>query len=60
MFLPKEARFQTLLNLPEGAKIGQKINEAMKAIEEENKELKRSRHSQEHVWLTIRSRPSRI
>ncbi len=40
MYLPEKARFSTLLNLPEGADIGKAINEAMKAIEDENEELK--------------------
>lgn len=40
MFLPDEARFSYLLNLPEGADIGKAINEAMKAIEKENEDLK--------------------
>ena len=40
MFLPSEARFSTLLNLPEGENIGNAINEAMRAIERENEELK--------------------
>jgi type I restriction enzyme M protein len=40
MYLPPEARFQSLLELPEGANIGQAINEAMKAIEDENEELR--------------------
>lgn len=40
MFLPDEARFSYLLNLPEGADIGKAINEAMKAIERENEDLK--------------------
>ena len=40
MYLPKEARFSTLLNLPEGADIGRAINDAMRAIERENEELK--------------------
>ena len=40
LFLPPEARFSTLLNLPEGANIGKAINEAMKAIEAENDDLK--------------------
>lgn len=40
MYLPDEARFSYLLNLPEGADIGKAINEAMKAIERENEELK--------------------
>jgi type I restriction enzyme M protein len=40
MYLPEKARFSHLLNLPEGADIGRAINEAMKAIEDENEELK--------------------
>jgi type I restriction enzyme M protein len=39
MFLPEEARFKRLLQLPEGENIGKAINEAMKAIETENEEL---------------------
>lgn len=40
LFLPEEARFSTLLNLPEGGNLGASVNEAMKAIERENEELK--------------------
>jgi type I restriction enzyme M protein len=40
MYLPEEARFSTLLNLPEGSNIGKTINEAMRMIEEENEDLK--------------------
>ena len=40
MYLPKEARFSHLLNLPEGANIGGAINEAMTAIEKENEDLR--------------------
>jgi len=40
MYLPDEARFSYLLNLPEGADIGKAINEAMKGVERENEELK--------------------
>ncbi len=40
MYLPKEAGFSTLLNLPEGADIGKAINEAMRAIERENEDLR--------------------
>lgn len=39
LYLPERARFSTLLELPEGAEIGRAINEAMKAVEAENKEL---------------------
>lgn len=40
MSLPDEARFSYLLKLPEGANLAKAINEAMKAIERENEELK--------------------
>jgi type I restriction enzyme M protein len=40
MFLPPEARFSNLLALPEGADVGKAINDAMRAIEAENEELK--------------------
>lgn len=40
MYLPEAARFSKLLELPEGENIGQAINNAMKAIEAENEELK--------------------
>ncbi|MBI3920001.1 MAG: SAM-dependent DNA methyltransferase [Armatimonadetes bacterium] len=40
MFLPESARFANLLKLPEGADIGRAINDAMKAIEAENEELR--------------------
>lgn len=40
MYLPKEARFSHLLNLPEGANTGRAINEAMTAIEKENEDLR--------------------
>jgi len=40
MFLPPEARFSALLNLPEGSNIGQAVNDAMRAIEAENPDLK--------------------
>jgi type I restriction enzyme M protein len=40
MFLPPKARFSHLLALPEGENIGKAINEAMKAVEAENEELK--------------------
>ena len=39
MFLPPEARFSSLVALPEGANVGQAVNDAMKAIETENEEL---------------------
>lgn len=38
-YLPEEARFQHLLNLPESDNIGQAITNAMKAIEAENKQV---------------------
>lgn len=40
MYLPEAARFKTLLNLPEGSDIGKAINDAMKAIEQENEDLR--------------------
>ena len=40
LYLPEAARFSTLIALPEGANIGAAINEAMKAIEAENPDLK--------------------
>jgi type I restriction enzyme M protein len=40
MYLPEASRFSKLLNLPEDADIGKAINEAMRAIEIENEELK--------------------
>jgi type I restriction enzyme M protein len=40
MYLPPNARFSHLLNLPEGADIAKAINEAMRAIEADNSSLK--------------------
>ncbi len=40
LFLPEEARFSTLIQLPEGVNIGAAINEAMRSIEAENPDLK--------------------
>jgi type I restriction enzyme M protein len=40
LYLPDAARFSTLLNLPEGTDIGRAVNDAMKAIEAENEDLK--------------------
>lgn len=40
LYLPTEARFDTLLDLPEGSNIGHAINDAMKAIEQENDDLR--------------------
>jgi type I restriction enzyme M protein len=40
LFVPAAARFQRLLELPEGADIGKALNDAMTAIEAENDELK--------------------
>ena len=40
MYLPTQARFSYLLRLPEGENIGKAINDAMKAIEAENEELR--------------------
>ncbi len=40
LYLPDAARFHNLLELPEGENIGRAINNAMKAIEAENPDLK--------------------
>src|ERR1017187_1242328 len=40
LYLPEIARFSTLLRLPEGADIGKAINDAMKAIEADNEDLR--------------------
>jgi len=40
LYLPEAARFQNLLQKPEGANIGQAINDAMRAIEGVNPDLK--------------------
>jgi type I restriction enzyme M protein len=39
MYLPEEARFSKLLELPESENFGKAINQAMKAIENENTDL---------------------
>ena len=40
LYLPPAARFEQLLSLPEGANIGQAISDAMRAIEDDNPDLK--------------------
>ena len=40
MYLPKDARFSTLIRLPEGLDIGKAINQAMESIEAENEDLR--------------------
>ena len=40
LYLPEEARFKNLLDLPEVENIGKAINDAMKAIEADNPDLK--------------------
>src|SRR5229473_8359641 len=40
MYLPQQARLAYLLRLPEGENIGRAVNDAMKAIEAENEELR--------------------
>jgi type I restriction enzyme M protein len=40
IFLPGEARYSFLLELPEGANIGKRIDDAMRMIEAENEELR--------------------
>src|ERR1700722_2618273 len=40
LYLPDSARFSNLLNLPEGSDMGKAINEAMRAIEADNEDVK--------------------
>ncbi len=40
MYLPPEARWQRLMELPEGENIGKAINDVMRAIEAQNEDLK--------------------
>lgn len=40
MYLPEDARFSNLLKVPEGENVGRAVNDAMRAIEAENEELK--------------------
>ncbi len=40
LYLPEEAQFSSLIQLPEGANVGQAINDAMRAVEEDNPDLK--------------------
>jgi type I restriction enzyme M protein len=40
LYLPEEARYSRLLDLPEGKNIGRAINDAMRAVEDENDDLK--------------------
>jgi type I restriction enzyme M protein len=40
MYLPSEARWSSLMQLPESANIGKTINDAMRLIEDENDDLK--------------------
>ena len=40
LYLPKEARFPELIDMPEGADVGKAINDAMRAVENENEDLK--------------------
>lgn len=39
LYLPAEARFDHLLHLPESANVGAKVNDAMRAIEQQNPQL---------------------
>jgi type I restriction enzyme M protein len=39
LFVPEKAHFSYLISLPEGADLGKAVNDAMKSIEKENKEL---------------------
>jgi len=40
VYLPEKARWEYLLNMPEGADIGKALNEAMTEIEKENEDLR--------------------
>ena len=40
LYMPESARFVSLTQLPEGADIGQAINDAMRAVESENPDLR--------------------
>lgn len=40
LYLPPEARYPHLLELPEGAEVGKAVNEAMRVIERDNEPLK--------------------
>jgi len=40
LYLPEEARFKNFLDIPEGENIGKAINDAMKAVEAKNTDLK--------------------
>jgi type I restriction enzyme M protein len=40
MYLPPESRYKTILDLPEGSDIGKALNDAMKAIEQDNEDLR--------------------
>ena len=58
MYVPDEARYSYLLNLPEGEDIGRAINEAMKLIEKYNKELegvlpKNYTKLENHILVTL-------
>ena len=39
LYLPEEARFPHLLQLPEGSELGKAVNDAMRAVEKENPDL---------------------
>ena len=40
IYLPEEARYSYLLNLPEDTSIGEKVNEAMRLIEDQSEQLR--------------------
>jgi type I restriction enzyme M protein len=54
LYLPEQARFSYLLQLLEGAGLGRAINDAMKAVEAENEELKGVLRSPTSAWRTTR------
>lgn len=53
LYLPENSRFSYLLNLPEDENMGKAINEAMKAIETENEDLKDVLPKTTHVLTTM-------
>lgn len=40
LYVPDNARYSYLLNLPEGTNLGQAVNDAMRAIEDDNEDLR--------------------
>lgn len=55
LYLPEKARYERLVNLPEGKSIGEEINDAMQAVEETNTDLQgvlpKNYHEMENTLL---------